>query len=389
MFKPKYDRNYSSKFTPYQVRLRVAPADRSSPRRVLHFIGNFVTGGSSRLVVDLVERLGAGYEHKVVTPYAPTPPSYRGLDIIEEEFADSPRRLHRLIRLWQPDLVHVHYWGADEWNWYHRIFEGLAGCARVPVIENVNTPVVPYRSALVSWYVFVSDFVRQEFAWDDCPNVTIYPGSDFELFGTNESAVTEGAAPVLGMVYRLERDKLNELAIEVFIRTLQHRPAAKALIVGGGSLLKLYQEKVAAARLSDRIEFRGYVSYAELPALYRRMTVFVAPVHKESFGQVTPFAMHMRLPVVGFHVGALAEILGDESLLAPFGDVERLAEIAGSLINDPSRQRAIGAVNYERAHELFSVDSMIAKYKQLYQSLLPSKGSEGRGAAAGELVGKQ
>ena len=39
------------------------------------------------------------------------------------------------------------------------------------------------------------------------------------------------------------------------------------------------------------------------------MAAFVAPVHSESFGHVSVFAMGMELPVAGYNVGALEEIL--------------------------------------------------------------------------------
>ena len=67
--------------TPYRVRpARHTEADRP---RVLHALANFCTGGSSRLVVDLMEHLGNSYEQEVLTSFIPTPPAYVGLTISE------------------------------------------------------------------------------------------------------------------------------------------------------------------------------------------------------------------------------------------------------------------------------------------------------------------
>ena len=59
-----------------------APAAAGAPV-VVHALANMMTGGSSRLVVDLLERLGGAYAHKVLTSFVPDPPAYLGLDVAE------------------------------------------------------------------------------------------------------------------------------------------------------------------------------------------------------------------------------------------------------------------------------------------------------------------
>lgn len=133
--------------------------------------------------------------------------------------------------------------------------------------------------------------------------------------------------------------------------------------------MELYRQAVAAAGLSDQFTFTGYVPYDELPDLYRKMSVFVAPVHRESFGQVTPFAMHMGIPVAGYRVGALPEIIADDSLLAAPADSSGLGDIIIDLLDDRERRLATGLKNHERAKALFSVDAMIDQYRAIYDEL--------------------
>ncbi len=120
------------------------------------------------------------------------------------------------------------------------------------------------------------------------------------------------------------------------------------------------------AGIEDRFEFTGYVPYETLPTLYRRMSLFVAPVWKESFGQVSPFAMSMKIPVVGYDVGALAEIVGDSQLLAPAGNAQALARIAAELLDAPQRRRDIGEQQQRRATEHFSLEAMVNAYSTMY-----------------------
>lgn len=171
------------------------------------------------------------------------------------------------------------------------------------------------------------------------------------------------------MVYRLESDKLNEASILPLIRAVQKRPGTKALIVGGGSLLEPFQKTVQEAGLSEKFEFTGYVSYDSLPEYYRRMTVFVAPVWKESFGQVSPFAMNMRIPVCGYDVGAIREITDDSRVLAPDADADGLADIIVHLLDDAEERRSVGEFQHQRAQSNFSVEAMVNAYAKLYREL--------------------
>ncbi|MGR9087586.1 MAG: glycosyltransferase family 4 protein [Gammaproteobacteria bacterium] len=331
--------------------------------RVTHVIANFMTGGSSRLVVDLIERLGPDYRHNVLTSHIPVPPAYIGLEIEECRFPVDETPFVNHFKCSQADVVHVHYWGDCDESWYAKAFLAAERLA-LPVIENVNTPVAPYPSKSVVRYVYVSDYVRRVFGREGEKHVIIHPGSDFSLFGRdNDETLPDNC---VGMVYRLETDKLNEKAIEPFIRIVQTRRQTRILIVGGGSLLAPFRKAVAEAGVEDRFEFTGYVGYDALPEFYRRMSLFVAPVWKESFGQVSPFAMNMRIPVIGYDVGALAEITDDPKLLAPPGDAEKLADIAIALLDSPESRDRIGHRQRERAQRYFSLQAMISAYADLY-----------------------
>jgi glycosyltransferase involved in cell wall biosynthesis len=176
------------------------------------------------------------------------------------------------------------------------------------------------------------------------------------------------------MVYRLESDKLNEQSIDVFIKVVQRRPQTNVIIVGGGTFLEPYRRAARDAGVEDNFVFTGYVDYSKLPELYEQMTIFVAPVWKESFGQVSSFAMSMGIPITGYNVGGLAEIVDDASLLAKAGDSDELATLVIQLLDDPERCRRIGARSRERALALFSVEAMLDAYRDVYGELLGAPG---------------
>ena len=127
-----------------------------------------------------------------------------------------------------------------------------------------------------------------------------------------------------------------------------------------------YKKRVKEEGLNSHFEFTGFVSYDELPGYYKKIGLIVAPVHDESFGQVTPFAMSMGLPVVGYDTGAMGEILGSKKSLVKYGDINALAELVVTEMNEPGRRKQEGMENKKRAQDLFSVEKMISSYENLY-----------------------
>jgi glycosyltransferase involved in cell wall biosynthesis len=337
--------------------------------KILHMIPFFVTGGSQQLIIDLIEGLSDQYIHEIALMTNHPNQGYVGVPIHDSTTAQSPEAIAALLQGIGPDVVHVHYYGQWPhffWHWYHKVFQGAAAYGR-PIIENCNIPYMPYYHEAIARYVYVSEYARDTFGVREMANQVIYPGSNFSFF---ERAGTQPDPDTIGMVYRLDYDKLNKRAIEPFIRAVQKRPQTKVLIVGGGQQLEHFQQKVADAGLQSQFTFTGYVAYEKLAELYRQMAVFVAPVYSESFGQVTPFAMNMGIPVAAYNIGALEEILANPDVLALGDDAEALSDIVVSLLDNPARREQIGAFNKVRAAELFTVETMVTAYRQVYQSLL-------------------
>ncbi len=341
----------------------VHPLNENRPK-IIHAIANVWVGGSSRLVVDLIEHLGHKYDQEVVTYGIPDPLAYDGFPCHDFSHLSSPDPLAAFLREKEAKILHVHYWGEDNKPWYGQVF-GAADLYPCSVIENINTPVETYFHDKIKRYVYVSEYARNLFSPVPDNSRVIYPGSNLDLFQRLDHDFPDDA---IGMVYRLERDKLNEESVDVFIDVVTARPSTKAYIIGAGTFFNLYQEKVRAAGVSDNFMFTGSVPYESLPDYYRKFSLFVAPVWKESFGQVSTFAMSMGIPVVCYNVGGLPEMLGSQEFLA--NDRAQLADLIIALLNDREKRIEIGRLNRQRAHDLFSVEAMIAQYDRLYESVL-------------------
>ncbi|BCJ93383.1 hypothetical protein acsn021_09520 [Anaerocolumna cellulosilytica] len=334
-------------------------------KKVLHFIENFYTGGSSRLIIDIIEHYGHKFEHKIFTM------AYRGADEflnvdVEVIDIDNKKIVNEALNRYSPEIIHIHIW---EGEWYHKVFDLLDNNHNYKIIENINTPINPILRGYVNKYIFVSNYVLEQFHDSkDNKSLVIYPGSNFEMF-TRKLIGDYLSKNTIGMVYRLGYDKLNQHSIDVFIKTIQKRPQTKAIIVGGGPQYDYYLDKVKKAGVLRNFTFTGYVPYLELPSWYEKFTIFVAPVWKESFGQVSPFAMSMGIPVAGYHIGAINEIVNNDTLLAEPDDSDKLSDILINLLDDYEKCKEIGIYNQERAWSKFGVKTMVDDYDRLYNEL--------------------
>lgn len=352
---------------PYTLKPRQAVSKQLSRAKILHVIPNVYIGGSTQLIIDIVEYLSTDFEHQVVTSALWPAGSHDGLTVHKVSL-DAIDMIQPILSQFEPDLVHVHYWGLSDDPWYWAALEQIKQYRKVPVVENVNTPIKPLISANISQYVFVSGYVRQEFGGelsDDLASV-IYPGIDIGKFSKPFDG--EDALNAVGMVYRLEDDKLKIDAIDLFIEVIKRRPRTRVYIIGGGRFLEPWIRKTEQEGVRSNFRFTGYVPYEQLPSWYDRFSIFIAPVWKESFGQVAPFAMSKRQVIAGYKIGALPEIAGSDEFFG--NDVSDTAEIITRLLDDKPRREAIGLINQKRVAEMFSVEAMTSSYRKLYDRLL-------------------
>jgi len=363
------ERSYSPNFSPYRVETQNIPG----LPRIVHFNGNFVIGGSSQLIVDLVERTGNSYSHTVIVPEVPRPLPYKPLNIHRFSLQHITA-MQAYLKKEKPALAHVHYWVRhydrfrDFSFWYQAVFK-ICEELSIPVIQNINVPTRPYESGSVIHNIYVSRYVAQEFNGDNpTPHSVIYPGSDMRHFSNDQ--IEALPRNTIGMMYRLDPDKLNEAGIDVFIQLAKNNPGLHCYIIGDGPLVIPYKRKVKSNGLNSQFSFPGFIGYRDLPGYYKKMSIIIAPVHDESFGQVSPFAMGMGLAVAGYDTGALGEILGSTETLAQTGDVKSLVQIVQGLIDNTERRIQLGKKNQERARKWFSTEEMIKKYEALYQSCL-------------------
>jgi glycosyltransferase involved in cell wall biosynthesis len=114
----------------------------------------------------------------------------------------------------------------------------------------------------------------------------------------------------------------------------------------------LYGETLRAVEehgMGDRALFTGYVSEADLPALYTGAKCFVYPSYFEGFGLPPLESMQCGTPVVTGNLTSLPEVVGDAGLTVDPFDEAALAAAVGRLIDDSELRARLRVKGLTRA----------------------------------------
>jgi glycosyltransferase involved in cell wall biosynthesis/phosphoheptose isomerase len=166
------------------------------------------------------------------------------------------------------------------------------------------------------------------------------------------------------------------------------------LVIAGGPPREELRDDPEAARLrriaedhgvADRVELRGRVGRADLPALLRSADAVVCAPWYEPFGIVPLEAMACGVPVIASAVGGMIDTVVDGVTgvhVCP-RDPDRVAEAARGLLEDPARRAAFGRAGVRRAQRRYDWDRIAAATLDVYarRSAAPA----GRRARAGGL----
>ncbi len=283
-----------------------------------------------------------------------------------------------------PDLVHAHFWmsglaaldaagplGIPVVQTFHalgvvkRRHQGAADPSPPGRLESENRIVAEADRIVATCTDELFELVR---LGADRRRVSVVPcGVDLEFFRPDGPAEprpqpTGGTrARVVAVARLVERKGVGDV-----VEALAHVPHAELVIAGGpdpGELagdpeVRRLRALAERAGVVDRVDFRGRVGRAALPALFRSADVAVCVPWYEPFGIVPLEAMACGVPVVASSVGGLIDTVthGATGLHVPPRKPRRLAGALGALITDPARAQALGNAGARRARERYGWD---------------------------------
>ena len=373
--------------------------------RVLHVVNRLDMGGTEYGILKVIAGLGNDeFEHRLCAirgfqPGLASRPELSHKVVVASEkesgFQFLLFRLARIMRAFRPHIVHSRNWGAIE-------AIPAARLAGVPVAihsehgyELDMLAGLPARRRMLRRGVYMmADAVfavtgelrnyheRQTGAASWSIRV-IRNGVDTARFAPRPDIRADvrrkfkipARSFVFGSVGRIVPIKDHATMLKAAIALVQRNVDVRVLLAGSGpELASLEQFVESNSELRNRVTFLG--AYYNIPEVLTAMDVFVLPSISEGMSNTILEAMASGLPVVATRVGGNPELVEENRagwLFTP-GNVTELVHQLEDLAHLSELRRQMGEASRRRAVSEFSLERMIADYRNLYWELATRRG---------------
>jgi glycosyltransferase involved in cell wall biosynthesis len=182
--------------------------------------------------------------------------------------------------------------------------------------------------------------------------ITVTPlGYDDQVFKPGPPPTDSQERPYLLHVGQAYPHKNLRRLVQAFAQVAPALPELRLVLAGKPHPTEtpVLQALVRELGLQQRVEFRSYVPYAELPDLYRGASAFVYPSLWEGFGLPILEAMACGTPVITSRGSGTQEVAGDAAILVDPKSTSALADAVRQLAEQPDLGSRLRLRGLERA----------------------------------------
>jgi len=355
--------------------------------KIVYVLGGLPFGGIRNLLFDFTQELsnrgdvayifnlsGTGIKYNETTyPMLNIINVSSSLKAIKTYRIDTVLRLRKLIKKYNPDIVHTMEFSGD---YFGRL--ALMGL-KIPIITHIHNikkekkihrsianKILSYKTDLfLSVSTAVRNHVDSVHNIAKRKNIVLYNAIDEKRFNGIKHEKKGVLTRIVG-IGRLVKQKNFDLLIKAFKKVKEEFPAISLSIIGEGRERENLEKLINELNLTKDVSLPGYSD--NIPAILACSDLFVMPSESEGFGNAYLEAMCMAIPGIISEFVPLKEIASECSLVCKT-DTDNIADKMKKLLTDNKLYEQFSI----KAKEI-AADHTIGKYAddlvKIYNSLI-------------------
>lgn len=305
--------------------------------------------------------------------------------------------LKRMLKNYQPDIVHTHSSKAGILGrraalalgipCVHSIHGAAFHFGQPAVLQSIYRTAERLADPWCQHFITVCDAMSQQYiaAGIGTPDkyTTVFSGMDVDAFlqphrsrdVVRHELGIDNSHVVVGKIARLFNLKGHEYLIEAAPAIVARVPKVRFLFVGDGILKTQFQNRIAELGLSQHFFFAGLIAPDQVANYMHAMDVVAHTSVWEGLARVLPQALICGKPIVSYNVDGAPEVCvdGETGCLVPARSIEALSEAIVKLASDAALRERLGAAGRQRFAPQFRHEFMTERIREVYARVLNEK----------------
>ncbi|MEB3282415.1 MAG: glycosyltransferase [Lyngbya sp.] len=293
--------------------------------------------------------------------------------------------LLKLIRREQPDILHLHGYGAANFGRIASLLTGIPNVVHEHAVL-LNQPfyqtiidglLSPFTKTAIAVSSSVKDFmIEYRSISENCIEV-IHNGVPLKSFQSLQEAENTNLEDlrrqfdipedhtVVGIIGRLHPIKGHQYFLEAASKILKNHTNVTFLVVGEGELRESLEELAKSLGVTHAVKFTGYRQ--DVPSLLSLIDVVTIASLMEGCPLVLLEAMAAGCAVISTNTNGLKEAIaeGETGYLIPPEDSQALADKIAALLSDPDLCKSMGEQAKVRVLE-FDISATVKAIEKCY-----------------------
>ncbi|MGM0628932.1 MAG: glycosyltransferase family 4 protein [Patescibacteria group bacterium] len=264
----------------------------------------------------------------------------------------------------KPFIAHIHATEFDRCgeNVNPRVYEierrGLHAADCVVAVSSLTKDIVVNKYGVPEERVtVVHNGIREE----------DYSGALEESPASVVSRIKDHGYKIVLFVGRITFQKGPDYFVKMAKKIRAYEPNTFFVVCGSGDMENQMIREAAAAKMSDRFIFTGFLRGQALNTVYKNADIYIMPSVSEPFGLTPLEAMIQNTPVLISRQSGVSEVV-DHALKADFWDVDDMTNKVVSVLKNPSLYQCLrsnGKVEVSRINWYPATDKLISLYRKM------------------------